>query len=79
MGRPKSPNQTEQLNIRVPTAIITKVRVLLTQPLTGKIPYNGLSVLVTGLLIKWLEKQEDLFEERNKDGHGHSYITTQRS
>jgi len=65
MGRPISPNKTEQLNIRVPTVVITKVRILLTEPLTGKIAYNGLASLVTGLLTKWLEEQESRIKLEN--------------
>lgn len=65
MARPRSPNKTEQLNIRVPTAVITRVRILLTQPLTGKIAYSGLAALVTGLLAEWLERQEALLQGKD--------------
>ena len=58
MAKPKAPNETEQLNVRIPTVIMTKVRILLTNPITGKIAYSRLSQLVTRFLKEWLEEQE---------------------
>lgn len=66
MGRPRSPNRTEQVNVRIPVPLMTKVRVLLTEPRTGIIAHGRLSKLVTRLLREWLEQQGALFRGEDK-------------
>lgn len=61
MGRPKSPNKTEQLNVRIPVSLMTQIRTLLTEPRTGNIAHGNLSKLVIRLLSKWLEQQRESF------------------
>ena len=66
MPRVKSQNETHQLNVWVPAVILVKVRVLLTDPLTGRVAYGAISQLVTKLLSTWLTEQGATLETENK-------------
>ena len=59
--RPRKPRQAkkhDQLNISIDSHILTRVRDILSFGEKG-ITYGAMSALVTGLLITWLDQQEE--------------------
>ena len=59
--RPRKPRQAkkhDQLNISIDSHILTRVRDILSFG-EKEIPYGAMSALVTGLLITWLDQQEE--------------------
>ena len=64
MPRNKNQNEVGQLNAWVPVAILVKVRILLTDPLTGGVAYRSISQLITKLLTEWLKEQEETMQTR---------------
>lgn len=66
MGRPKSPNKTKQLNVSIPVSLMTKIRILLTEPRTGGIAHGRLSKLITRLLGDWLKEQEAAYKSEDE-------------
>lgn len=66
MGRPKSPNKTKQLNVSIPVSLMTKIRILLTEPRTGSIAHGRLSKLITRLLSDWLKEQEASYKSEDE-------------
>jgi hypothetical protein len=59
MGRRKHEDEIERTSITIPTSIITQVRLLLMDPFVGSMKYGALSGLITMLLRRWIEEQQE--------------------
>lgn len=56
------------LNTTIRTDLMRKVRILLTNPMTGRVAWGAMSGLITSLLKKWLDEQ--IKEEGEKENNG---------
>ena len=58
MSKPKPNDPLAQVNTKIPSSLVRKVRILLLDPTTGKVKYGTMSALVTSLLTGWVEDKQ---------------------
>jgi len=63
MPKPVPNDPLEQLNVCVKASLLRKVRILLIDPMTGKVTYGALSALVTKLLNDYVDSKKKEPEE----------------
>ena len=59
MARPKSLDTITQINVKLPGSLVRKVRVMLLDPVRGKVKYGAMAALMTKLLGDWIKEQEE--------------------
>lgn len=57
MPRSRNEDRPQKVTISVPETVITRVNLLLIDPMTLKPAYGALSMLMTSLLKQWLSEQ----------------------
>ena len=69
MVKRKSPNlePTKSIHIKVPGPLFREVKLLLLDPVSGRVRYGEMSKLATSLLRTWVEKQRKEFVETGED------------
>jgi hypothetical protein len=53
----------EIISVRVPASLMREIRILLLDPVYGRIKYGNLRHLLVGLLTKWLEDKKEKLED----------------
>jgi len=58
MPKPKREGTVRQMNVYIPSDLLDKVRILLMDPVTGRVAHGALSHLITRLLRDWFQEQQ---------------------
>lgn len=58
---------TEIISVHLPASLMREIRILLLDPVYGKIKYGQLTHLITALLAEWLEKKRKKLETVGSD------------
>lgn len=58
MPRPHPIDQPEPISVRVPGSLLRKVKLLLLNPVSGKVKYGAMAKLIQQLLTEWVEARE---------------------
>ena len=66
-GRKSNREPTRSIHIKVPSSLFREVKLLLLDPLSGRVRYGEMSNLATSLLRTWVEKQRKEFTEKGED------------
>ena len=56
--------RTKGIHVMVPISLFKEVKLLLMDPLRGRVKYRAMSGLMTSLLKEWVEKQRKDYVER---------------
>ena len=56
---------TKSIHIKVPSSLFTEVKLLLLNPLSGRVRHGEMSKLATSLLGTWVEKQRKEYTSDN--------------
>ena len=67
MAKRKSKEPTKSIHIKVPSSLFRDVKLLLLDPLSGRVRYGEMSKLATSLLRTWVEKQRKEFTKKGED------------
>ena len=67
VGRKPNREPTKSIHIKVPSSLFTEVKLLLLDPLSGRVRYGEMSKLATSLLRTWVEKQRKEFIKKGED------------
>ena len=58
---------TKSIHIKVPGSLFREVKLLLLDPVSGRVRYGEMSKLATSLLRTWVEKQRKEFAKTGED------------
>lgn len=58
MPRRRHTDPPSKVTINLPSTLLSKVNILLFDPIRGKRHYGGLSALITRLLVNWVKDQQ---------------------